>query len=215
MIVAIDGPSGTGKSTVARGLADALGFAYFDTGAMYRALTYNCLKRNISLDDEATLQSLLDEFDFRIEEGRYFVGDEEVTEQLRTPEVTSHVPIVAAIKQVRTAMVQIQRRFATHGDCVFEGRDMGTVVFPQAEAKIFLTARPEVRARRRHLEWSARHPDLDEAQVLADQERRDKIDSSREHSPLRPAGDAIQFDTSDLTADEVISQLLTIVEGRK
>jgi len=215
MIITIDGPSGTGKSSAAKGLAKALGFLYFETGAMYRAVTYVCLKEKIDLQDRAQVASLLHRFSFRVEqkEGHalYFVDGEEITEKIRNTEVTRKVSEVAAIPAVREAMVPIQRRVGHQGNVVFEGRDLGTVVFPEAEVKFFLTAEPLERAKRRYKELIAKNPSLVETlslqEILEDQEKRDEQDRTRSHSPLRPAQEAFLIDTSQLTLEEVIATL--------
>ncbi|MBI2743840.1 MAG: (d)CMP kinase [Chlamydiales bacterium] len=222
VIVTIDGPAGTGKSTVARRVADSLHFSYFDTGAMYRAVTWKILQEGIDLKETSALEKLLEELSFRIveEKGskRYFVGDTDVTEEIRTPEITSRVSEISALLCVRSALGKIQRAFAKHGNSVFEGRDMGSVIFPQAEIKIFLTAKPEVRAERRLKELVAKNPDLaktlDSQKMLSDIMRRDEVDSTREHAPLLCPKDAHVIDTSDLSIDEVVSQILTYVSKK-
>lgn len=219
-MIAIDGPSGTGKSTAAKRLAEKLGFTYYDTGAMYRAITWLALEKARDLSDPTQLKALIDDFDFRIEqkgaERRYFVGQLDVTDLIRTPKVTEKVSEVAAYQEIRHALVAVQRLAGKRGDIVFEGRDIGTVVFPNAAVKFFLTARPEIRAARRFGEH--KHSSLTEEEILADQKRRDTHDSTREHSPLRPANDAIEIDTSDLTLDQVVDTLykkvLTKVKAR-
>lgn len=223
MIVTIDGPAGTGKTTVARRVAEGLGFAYFDTGAMYRSVTWKILQDAIDLKDELAIQKLLEEFSFQIkEEGgikRYFVGSNEVTEVIRTPEITARVSEVAALPTIRKALGKIQRAFAGHGDSVFEGRDMGSVIFPEAEIKVFLTAKPEVRAERRLQELLKKSPELgaslDHAKMQAEILRRDEIDSTREHAPLICPKGAFVVDTSNLTIDEVVSKILTHIRDQK
>lgn len=209
MIIAIDGPSGAGKGTVAKRLAAALGFAYFDTGAMYRAFAYATLKAGVDLEDSQALEAFLQSFDYRVSDGRYFVGSEEVTSHLRTPDVTKRSSVVATIPQVRHAMVKVQRTFA-HGNAVFEGRDIGTVVFPDADVKFFLTASPEERARRRFLQWEEK---VSQGEVLRQQEERDRQDETRAHSPLRPAPDAQVVDTTHLSIEEVVEALLGMIES--
>jgi len=219
MIITIDGPSGTGKSTIAKLLAERLGFVFFDTGAMYRALTYQILKEHIPLDDQDKISALLRDFNFRIEtlsnEKKYYVGDEEVTEQIRSQKVTKHVSEVAALQVVRDSLVHMQRRFAENSDSVFEGRDMGTVVFPNAQLKIYFTASSEIRADRRYHEFLSKHSaeahHLTKQQVHEDIIRRDAYDSSRQISPLRPAEDAYLLDTSHLTIDEVVEHILSLL----
>jgi cytidylate kinase len=219
MIITIDGPAGTGKSTVAKLLAKALGFVYFDTGAMYRALTALMLEADISLEEESKIAALLESFDFRISPDgpRYWVSGRDFTEIIRTPEVTRLVSAVAAQPAVRQSLVSIQRRFARGNDAVFEGRDLGSVVFPQADMKIYLTANAEERAGRRHrelvLKLGQTGPSAQE--VLADINRRDQEDSSRAHSPLvRPEG-SIEVDTSEMSIEQVVSHLLSLWQQRK
>eukprot|EP01066_Platyproteum_vivax_P005339 Platyproteum_vivax@DN16779_c0_g1_i1.p1 len=157
--ITIDGPAGTGKSTVAKGLAEELGFSYFDTGALYRAITWKVLQENLSLDDHKKLDTLLKTFSFHIKEGRYFVGDVDVTMALRTKDVTALVSEVPALSKVRAVLKPIQISAAKEMDAVFEGRDLGTVIFPHADLKFFLTARAEVRAERRFKELQKKFPE--------------------------------------------------------
>lgn len=218
MIITIDGPAGTGKSTVARMLAQKIGFIFFDTGAMYRAVTYKLLKENIGLQQNEEIAHLLKNFPFRIEsinnEKRYFLEEEDISSQIRSQEVTRNVSEVSALPIVREALVDLQRQFAMGVNAVFEGRDMGSTVFVNAGFKVFLSATPEVRAERRFREFVFKHPseaeNLTRQQVLEDLLRRDAFDSSREYSPLRPADDAYLIDTSDLTIDEVVEKILEL-----
>lgn len=193
MLIAIDGPAGAGKSTVARAVARGLGWTYLDSGAMYRAAALAAVRG-------APLPR-------RIELGERVLADgEDVTAEIRTPEVTAKASEVAADPAVRERMVAMQRELIAGGDWVAEGRDIGTVVAPGAEVKVFLTASPEERARRR-AEQEGRP--LDE--VLADQRDRDARDESREHSPLRPADDAVELDTTGLSIDEVVARIAALV----
>jgi cytidylate kinase len=210
MIITIDGPAGTGKTTVAKRVAECLHFAYFDTGAMYRMVTWLILQEKTDITDLTAVQTVLDYFllNFNIEGGRYFIGAKDVTQEIRKQEVTAFVSPVSALPIVRESLWKLQRNFATYGDSVFEGRDMGSVVFPDAEIKIFLTARPEVRAERRLLELLAKNPQLDHEQVLADIQKRDEIDSTRTLAPLRCPEGAYQIDTSDLDLDQVVKEIL-------
>ncbi|HRD55860.1 MAG TPA: (d)CMP kinase [Parachlamydiaceae bacterium] len=216
MIITIDGPIATGKSTIAKHLAREIGFIYFDTGAMYRCIAYAVLKKKIDLDDLKTLQVFLDDFrfDIKIKRGErfYFVEDEDVTMAIRGEAVTSLVSKVAALPSVRVKLVSLQRDWAEGINAVFEGRDLGTVVFPHADIKIFLTGNAEVRARRRFEELSVRFPeeskDLTFEKVLSDITKRDTYDSTREISPLRQAADAYVIDTSNLTIDEIVFKIL-------
>ncbi|MBI3236947.1 MAG: (d)CMP kinase [Chlamydiales bacterium] len=221
MIVTIDGPSGTGKTTVARRLAEKIGFVYFDTGAMYRALTWQVLEKNVDISIPEQVDKILAGFDFRIDdkEGqkRYFLGDVDVTEVIRSRVVTSHVSQVAAQKQIRAALLPIQHLFAQNKNVVFEGRDLGTVVFPHAEVKIYLDADPQVRAERRLQEVlekrSAEHVSYDHQKMLEEIIRRDAYDSSREVAPLRCPPDAHLIDTGSLTIDQVIDAIALIVKS--
>jgi cytidylate kinase len=191
MVVAIDGPAGAGKSTVARAVARALGFTYLDTGAMYRAVALASLRGR---DDVRAL-------DIEVGEAVHLDG-EDVTGQIRTPEVSEAASRVAARPEVRAALVEKQRELMSRGDWVAEGRDIGTVVVPDAEVKVFLTASAGERARRRAAEL-----DLPVEDVLADQRERDARDESREHSPLRAADGAVELDTTGLTIDEVVERI--------
>lgn len=215
MIITIDGPAGTGKTTIARKVAEKLGYAYFDTGAMYRAVTVLIREKGINLQDQNTLQTLLEKVNFEIQsvkgEKRYLIEGNDVTEVIRTPDVTRQVSEVSALLPVRKALVSIQRKFGEKKNAVFEGRDMGTVVFPSADVKIFLTARPAVRAERRYLELKGKHQGLKETDVLNEILQRDQLDSTREISPLKQAEDAALIDTSDLTVDQVVEQILALI----
>lgn len=223
MIITIDGPIATGKSTIAKKLASAIGYIYFDTGAMYRSFTYAILKHNINLDNPQELAAYIASFPFDIKvkkgEKRYFVGDEDVTDAIRQDSVTSQVSRVSANPQVREKMVELQRELSKGVNAVFEGRDMGTVVFPDAQLKIFLTGRSEIRAQRRFEEMKAKYPeeskDLTLEKCLADLQARDDYDTNRNVSPLRKAPDACEIDTSDLSQDEIVYRILEFKDTRK
>lgn len=223
MIITIDGSIATGKSTIARKLALEVGYIYFDTGAMYRSLTYALMKNGVSLDDEEAIKDFLSSFTFEIKikhgERHYYVGDEDVTNVIRTPEVTGNVSKVSALGFVREKLVELQRTLALGVNAVFEGRDMGSVVFPQADLKIFLTGRPEVRAKRRYDELQKKFPELMKGitleQCLKEINERDSYDMHRENSPLIKADNAFEVDTSDLTPDEVVFKILEIRDSRK
>jgi cytidylate kinase len=223
MIITIDGTIATGKSTIAKKLAEAIGFIFFDTGAMYRALTYAILKNRIDVEDPEKLIAFLDNFEFDIKiikrEKRYFVEGEDVTTRIRTNEVTSEVSRISAIKEVRDRLTETQRNLAVGVNAVFEGRDMGTVVFPNARLKIFLTARTDVRAKRRFDELKSKYPedskDLTMEKCLEDIKKRDLYDSEREHSPLYQAEDAYVIDTSDLSMEDIIYKILEFKDSRK
>lgn len=223
MIITIDGPVATGKSGVAKKLAESLGFVFFDTGAMYRSLTYGILKHKIDIHQPEQLQQFLDHFKFEIKHYRgerlYFFEGEEITQKIRGREVTQAVSEVSAMKSVRDKLIEIQRQLAVGVNAVFEGRDMGTFVFPDAALKIFLTGRDEVRAKRRYDELKAKFPEeaktLTLEKCLEDLNQRDAFDSSREHSPLCQGKDAYVIDTSDLTLDEVVYRILEIKDTLK
>jgi cytidylate kinase len=203
MVVAIDGPAGAGKSSVARALADALGFTYLDSGAMYRAVGLMTLRHGGAASEQARRLEL--------ELGdRVIANGEDVTEAIRAPEVSEAASRVARNEGVRAALAAKQRELLDQGDWVAEGRDIGTVVAPQAAVKVFLTASPEERARRRAAELGA-----DVETVLRDQALRDAQDQTREHSPLAVAPGAVELDTTDLTLNEVVERIAGLVrEGR-
>jgi CMP/dCMP kinase len=204
-VIAIDGPAGSGKSTVARRLAERLGLEYLDTGAMYRAVTFAALRRGIDPADAEPVEKLARsvELDVTIEE--VTVDGVDATIEIRGPEVSRAVSLVAANPGVRAELVRRQREWAVEREGgVIEGRDIGTVVFPDAVLKVYLNARPEVRAERRAAEVT----DLDYETVAADMARRDALDQGREDSPLRLDPTAVEVDTSDMTVDEIVADLI-------
>ena len=204
-VIAIDGPAGSGKSTVARLLAERLGMSYLDTGAMYRAVAFAALRRDIDPDDEAKVAALARDLELRVSLEGVVVDGVDATVEIRGPEVTRAVSIVAANLGVREEMRRRQREWATaEKGGVIEGRDIGTVVFPDAELKVYLTAAPEQRAQRRANEVT----ELDYETVAADLARRDALDEGRDHSPLAAADDAITVDTTSRTVEEVVDVLL-------
>ncbi|MBZ0272801.1 (d)CMP kinase [bacterium] len=213
-IVAIDGPSGAGKTTVSKAVAERLGFTYIDTGAMYRCVGLLADRQHLELTDDVELGILLDNLEIRFEraaEGqRVFANGEDVTGEIRRHDVSKLASDFSALPLVREKLVDIQRRLGAAGGIVMEGRDIGTNVFPDAEVKIYLTATDEVRARRRYDELVRRGQEVDFAKVLDDQRKRDANDSGRELNPLVPATDAIVLDSSLLPFDEVVK----IVTGR-
>jgi CMP/dCMP kinase len=200
MVIAIDGPAGAGKSSVARQVASELGFTYLDSGAMYRAVALAAHERKCPPTEVAPA--------LRIELGdRVLLDGRDITEPIRTPQITEAASVAAAQPAVREAMVAEQRRLLGDGDWVAEGRDIGTVVAPQAEVKVFLTASPEARAQRRAAELGG-----DAATVLAEQAIRDERDTGREHSPLQAAPDAHTIDTTDLTFTQVVAAIVALVD---
>lgn len=207
-LIAIDGPSGVGKSTTARRAAVRLGWQYLDTGAMYRAATLALQRAGLSLEDRPALERLLAGLDLAQEGTRIFLAGEDVSEAIRSLEVTRGVTPVSADARVREVLVEQQRRVGASGHWVVDGRDIGTVVFPQACCKIFLTASPEARARRRFLELEAKGQAPLFEDVLADQRRRDEADSTRAVAPLRKAADAVELDSSAMTLDQVVDWIV-------
>ena len=217
MIVAIDGPAATGKSTSAKKVARELGFTHLDTGAMYRCVTLSVLRNQITLDNENALSQLLNELDIRLEklddELVVYLNGEDVSDEIRKAEVTSYVSTVSALSQVRNALVRIQRNIAKNQDCVVEGRDIGTIVFPDAEFKFFLIADDFVRARRRQLDLIAIGEEKSIAVLVEEIRQRDFLDSERSNSPLRKADDAIEIDTSKMTFDEQVAFMVNKVKN--
>ncbi len=217
MIVAIDGLAATGKSTSAKLVAQNLGFTYLDTGAMYRCVTLSVLRNRIALDDDKALSFLLDDLDIQLDkvDDQLVVrlNGEDVSTEIRKAEVTSHVSAVSAIPRVRDALVRIQRQIAMDKDCVMEGRDIGTIVFPDAEIKFYLIADDIVRAKRRQMDLMAIGEEKSIDELVEEIQRRDAYDSGRSHSPLCKAEDAIEVDTSKLTIDEQVDFIVKRVKN--
>lgn len=212
-VIAIDGPAGAGKSTVSRLVADKSGLEYLDTGAMYRAVAHRILRLGLDPDDPEAAGDAAEAVRITLENGTLTVDGEDATASIRGPEVTALVSVVAAVPRVRTAMRQQQRDWITaHGGGVVEGRDIGTVVFPDATVKIFLTADPAERTRRR-MDQDGRG-EHDRAAVERSILERDRIDSSRDDSPLKPAPDAVVLDSTSLTADEVADRIVELFRER-
>jgi cytidylate kinase len=213
MIVAIDGPAGAGKSTITRTLARRLGFAFLDTGAMYRAVTLAAMRRGAAWDDGAALARVAEEVVIALDGDQVLLDGEDVSEAIRAPAVTAAIASVADNTQVRRRLVEQQRRIAEGKNIVTEGRDQGTVAFPDAECKIFLTASPEERARRRLDELRSRGQEATLEEVLADQNERDRRDQSRPVGRLMKAADAVEVCTDGLTPDDVVARLEDIVRN--
>jgi CMP/dCMP kinase len=215
IVIAIDGPAGSGKSTAAKNLAYKLGITYLDTGAMYRAITFLALRNDV-VDNKSAVIEIARNVKLRLnfENGvtRVFADDEEVSEQIRSAEVNSKVSEVSTIPEVRTEMVKIQKSLGERGSLVAEGRDVTTVVFPNADVKIYLTASIEERAKRRFKEFQEKKADITIDEVKANLEKRDKIDSGREVSPLRKAEDAIEFNNTGMTPEQDLDYLLERVK---
>ena len=217
LVIAVDGPAGTGKSSVSRGLARSLGARYLDTGAMYRIVTLAVLRAGIDLDDVEAVSAAAADVDLAVgydpDEDRSYLAGEDVSAEIRGDEVTRAVSAVSAVLEVRSRLVQLQRELAAGQDSVVvEGRDIGTVVLPGADVKIFLTASAEERARRRNDQNIASGLGDDYEAVLADVKRRDHLDSTRKVSPLRAADDALVVDTSDMSEPQVVAHLLEVVK---
>jgi CMP/dCMP kinase len=219
-IIAIDGPAASGKSTLGRRLADALGYLFFDTGVMYRAVTWIALQRGILIKDEDAVTGLAESIQIDVlpaskPDGRVcdvIVEGEDITWSVRSPEVDQNVSIIAAYRDVRRAMTEQQRRIGLRGRVVMVGRDIGTVVLPEADLKIYLDASASERAHRRHKENKERGADLDYDDTLVTVLQRDRIDSTRDVAPLRAAQDAVVIDSDKLSAEEVFQQARRLCE---
>jgi cytidylate kinase len=214
MIVTIDGPAGAGKSTTARALANRLGFRFLDTGAMYRAVAFAALEQSMPWDAPEQLVALAERLRLEIQDEQVLIDGRDVSQQIRTQQVTEVTRYAANNPGVRAILVERQRELAGDDDFVTEGRDQGTIVFPHAECKIFLTASPEERARRRAEELSRRGETVSVERVLEDQQKRDRSDQTRAVGPLAAAEDAIEFSTDGLSKEEVIDGLEQLVRER-
>lgn len=216
--IAIDGPAGAGKSTVAKLVAEKLSFIYIDTGAMYRALTWKALKDNVNIHNEIALVKLLSNTDISIQpdkKGQKVCVDHlDVTEEIRKREVTNHVSFVASYKQVRKTMLDMQYKLAENKGVVMDGRDIGTEVLPHAEVKIYLSASIEERATRRYLELKQKGEEQSLAELQEEIRKRDERDTNREFAPLKKASDAVEVDSTGLTIEEVVNIILDIIQQK-
>ena len=216
-IVAIDGPSGAGKSTVSRNVAEALGYVHVDTGALYRAVALAATRAGVAFDDDGALEKLVAEIDLRLKPSqqgtRVFLGGEDVSKAIRTPEISMGASAVSARAPVRAGLLELQRRLGGAGGSVLEGRDIGTVVFPDAEVKVFLTATEEERARRRYAELTTQGVATTLEQVLAEIRKRDEADSSRALAPLKQAPDATRLDSTKLSMEAVVEQIVEMARN--
>lgn len=217
--VAIDGPAGAGKSTISKAAAAKLGYIYIDTGALYRTVGVNALRNGLDVKNaDAVISTLTD--DLRIElkfidgEQRMFLGGEDVSSEIRTPEASMAASAVSAIPEVRKYLFDLQKNLAKNNNCIMDGRDIGTVVLPDADVKIFLTASPEARAKRRYLELIEKGMEARYEDVIADMIERDYNDSHRAIAPLKQADDAVLADTSELDLQQSIDLIISIIEGK-
>lgn len=219
VVVALDGPAGAGKSTAARRLAERLGYVLVDTGALYRGVALAALERNVSWEDAPQLAQLIEGLSLTFErdaEGgqRLHIDGVDRSGAIRTPQISEGASRVSRHAEVRGALLGLQRRLGARGDVVLEGRDIGTVVFPQAQVKVFLTASDQARARRRYDELRAAGHEIALEQVLGEIRDRDRRDSERDVAPLRPADDAVLLDTSEIDLDQVVERLVALVRAR-
>jgi CMP/dCMP kinase len=215
MIVAIDGPAGAGKSTVAKALASRLGFTYINTGAMYRAIGWKVLQQKIALEETGKISKIANDSLLELIGETVWMDGEEITSQIRTAEISSAASVVSAIPAVRRALVAQQQRLGRATNVVMEGRDIGTKVFPDAEVKIYLDASPDTRAERRHREEIEKGIEASYQKILAEIIERDTRDTTREDSPLTQAAGSIYFDSSTFTPHEVIEQLTNFVTSKQ
>ena len=214
--IAIDGPAGAGKSTIAKKVAKQLGFIYVDTGAIYRAAALACIESHTAIDDAAAVEALLPQLDIRIiffnGEQHILLNDKDVSESIRSENVSMAASRVSAIPAVRKFLLDLQRNFAKNADVIMDGRDIGTVVLPNAQVKIFLTASPEVRAKRRVLQLEEKGEKADFDKILYDIVQRDYNDTNRKTAPLKAAETAVMVDTSEMTLEEVVNRIVAIIK---
>lgn len=214
IIVAIDGPAGSGKSTIAKIIADRYSFTYIDTGAMYRMITLYCLDNNIDFEDEMAIKNVLDNISLDMQGDKFFLNNKEVTKEIRETRVNENVSKIASIRIVRENLVNLQRKISQGKNVILDGRDIGTVVFPNAQIKIYLIASPEERAKRRYKELIQKGTEISYDEVLKSIRERDYIDSTRKESPLMKADDAVELDSTGLKIDEVLDFISKKIEEK-
>lgn len=213
MSIAIDGPAGAGKSTIAKMIGDKYELMYINTGSMYRAVTLFAMRNSINEDDIDRLCALIETLDMRFEKDNLIVNGEDITDEIRSLEVTNNVSKYASVAEVRKKLVDMQRKIADNYNVIMDGRDIGTVVLKDATIKVFLTARAEERAKRRYKELMGKNVETKYEDILSDIERRDYIDSNREVDPLKKADDAIEIDSSLMNIEEVVNEISKLVEN--
>lgn len=213
-IVTVDGPAGSGKSTIAKIIAKKYGLTYLDTGAMYRMIALYALENGIDLEDSKSIEAMLENAKLDIVGNQFFLNGKDVSEEIRTPRVSAVVSPVAAIKEVRVKLVDLQREISRGKSVILDGRDIGTVVFPNGDVKIFLIASPEERAKRRLKEYEEKGVEADYESVLASIKERDFIDSTRKESPLKKAEDAHEIDSSTMSIDEVVEVISKYIDEK-
>ena len=209
LVIAVDGPAGAGKSTIAKIIADKLNINYIDTGAMYRAITYKCLQNNIDINNEEDVINIAKQCDIDFKDNNIYLNGNILKDEIRTMEVSNNVSNVAKIKEVRYLMVDIQRNIGKMSSVILDGRDIGSYVFPNADYKFFLIATPEERGNRRYKELINKGYDVNLEEIIKDIIKRDEIDSNREFAPLVKAEDAIEIDTTGKNIDEVVNSVLS------
>ena len=215
IIVAIDGPAGSGKSTIAKLIAKKFNFTYIDTGAMYRMITLYLLENNIDFDDLKEIEKVLNNVNLDMQGDKFYLNNADVSTKIREKRINENVSKVASIKIVRSNLVDLQRKVSNNKNVILDGRDVGTVIFPNAQVKIFLIASPEERARRRYNEFLEKKTEITYEEVLNSIKERDHIDSTRDESPFVKADDAIELDSTNLTIDDVVNFISKEIEKVK
>lgn len=214
-VIAVDGPAAAGKSTISKRLAKILGFTYIDTGAMYRAFTEYVLRKGVDPKDEQACCALIPEVEIELfPDGKVMCSGKDVTREIREPHVSGNVSYIASYKEIRLALVELQRKMGEKSSVIMDGRDIGTYVFPNADVKIFQVASVEERAKRRYIENQEKGIPCTYEDIVADVEKRDRIDSSRAFAPLKPAADSVLLDTSNFTIEESVEAALKIIKDK-